>query len=234
MTAQNAVAASGRDMQERSYRPRFPRASVHNVRDDARRKESKPMDIFAGDPRFSGYRSCDRRRVRRARPRALVREWSAPTGGEIDRAVASKEFTGKLFETFLTPIVDRAYRARRLAAVGLGRQSDFTVDRARRAATAIGLTARQKKIARVAFRRARRARVAGHDSGNRRGADAGRVRRRALQDRGLRSVRADRRSASSSTKRVAGQRRSVPRAAVASSASTATWRGSSTTSRETR
>jgi leucyl aminopeptidase len=109
------------------------------------------MDVFAGDPRsadtdlvivtaFEGEVS------------GLAGEWSAPTGGEIDRAAASKEFSGKLFESFITPIVDRGYKARRLAAIGLGLQSDFTVDRARRAATVMGLNARQKKIARVAFR----------------------------------------------------------------------------------
>ncbi|MEO5742942.1 MAG: leucyl aminopeptidase [Vicinamibacterales bacterium] len=81
----------------------------------------------------------------------LAAGWSDPTGGEIDRAIASKEFTGKLFETLVTPIVDRQYRARRLAAIGLGRQSEFTVDRARRVAAAIGLMARNRKIARVAF-----------------------------------------------------------------------------------
>ena len=81
----------------------------------------------------------------------LVPRWSEPTGGEIDRAIASKEFSGKLFETFVTPIVDRGYRARRLAAIGLGVESEFMVDRARRVATAIGLTARHRKIARVAF-----------------------------------------------------------------------------------
>jgi leucyl aminopeptidase len=122
---------------------------VHNVR-MADGQKSKPMDVFAGDPRsvdtdlvivaaFEGEAST------------LVPRWSDPTGGEIDRAIASKEFSGKLFETFVTPIVDRGHRARRLAAIGLGAQSEFMVDRARRAATAIGLTARQRKIARVAF-----------------------------------------------------------------------------------
>jgi leucyl aminopeptidase len=113
-------------------------------------QKSNPMDVFAGDPRsadtdlvvvaaFEGEAST------------LVPRWSEPTGGEIDRAVASKEFSGKLFETFVTPIVDRGYRARRLAAIGLGVQSEFRVDRARRAATAIGLTARHRKIGRVTF-----------------------------------------------------------------------------------
>jgi leucyl aminopeptidase len=107
------------------------------------------MDVFAGDPRsadtdlvivtaFEGQASA-------------LAQWSPATGGEIDRAVASTEFTGKLFETYVTPIVDRAYRARRLAAIGLGEEKGFTVDRARRAASAIALTARQKKIARVGF-----------------------------------------------------------------------------------
>ena len=112
--------------------------------------KSKGMDVFAGDPRsadtdlvivaaFEGEAS------------ALAPAWSAPTGGELDRALASKEFSGKLFETFVTPIGDLAYRARRVAAIGLGPQEDFTVDRARRVAAAIGLTARQKKIGRIAF-----------------------------------------------------------------------------------
>ena len=111
---------------------------------------SKPMDVFIGEPR-----SADTELVIVAafegEAAALTGEWSAPTGGEVDRAVASKEFGGKLFEMLLTPIVDRAYRARRLAAIGLGRKADFTVDRARRAASAIALTARQRKIARLAF-----------------------------------------------------------------------------------
>ena len=112
--------------------------------------KSTPMDVFAGDPRsvdtdlvivaaFEGEAS------------ALAAAWSEPTGGEIDRALGSKEFSGKLFETFVTPIMDRRFRARRLAAIGLGLQSEFMVDRARRVATAIGLMARHKRIARVAF-----------------------------------------------------------------------------------
>jgi leucyl aminopeptidase len=107
------------------------------------------MDIFAGDPR-----SADTDLVIvtafEAQASALA-DWSPATGGEIDRAVASKEFIGKLFEMFFTPIVDRSYRARRLAAIGLGEEKSFTIDRARRVAAAIGHTARQRKIPRVAF-----------------------------------------------------------------------------------
>jgi leucyl aminopeptidase len=56
-----------------------------------------------------------------------------------------------LYETFLSPAVGGEFRARRLAVIGLGPQDDLTVDRVRRAAAAIGLAARRKKIARIAF-----------------------------------------------------------------------------------
>ena len=112
-------------------------------------QKSKPMDVFAGDSRtadtdlvivgaFEGQTSS-------------LAAWSTATRAETDRATASKEFSGKLYETFITPLVEGGFRAGRLAVVGLGEQSDFTVDRARRVATAIGLTARQKKIPRIAF-----------------------------------------------------------------------------------
>jgi leucyl aminopeptidase len=109
------------------------------------------MDVFAGEPR-----SADTDLVIvtafEEEAGALSGDWSVPTGGELDQAITSKEFSGKLFETLLTPIVDRGYRPRRLAAIGLGRQRDFTVDRARRAAAAMAMTARQRKIPRLAFR----------------------------------------------------------------------------------
>jgi leucyl aminopeptidase len=110
--------------------------------------KSKPMNLFAGAPQgadtdlvivsaFEGQAS------------ALAR-WSAATAGELDRAIASREFTGKLFESFLTPLVADGFRARRLAAIGLGPERDFTVERARRVSTAIALLARQKRISRIA------------------------------------------------------------------------------------
>jgi leucyl aminopeptidase len=113
-------------------------------------RKSKPLDAFAGDPRSA---DTDIVTVAAFEEEASILEpgWSDSTGGEVARAIAAKEFTGKLFETFVTAIVDRGYRARRLAAIGLGRRSDFTVDRARRVATAIGLMARNRKIPRVSF-----------------------------------------------------------------------------------
>jgi leucyl aminopeptidase len=77
--------------------------------------------------------------------------WSQATKGELERAIGSKEFCGKLYEFFVTPLSDRSYRASRFAAIGVGPAADFTIDRARRAATAAGLAARQRKISRMAF-----------------------------------------------------------------------------------
>src|SRR6476646_9004594 len=105
-------------------------------------RKSKPMDIFVNDiraldtdlvivPRFEGEPAPD--------------AWSQPTSGELARAVSSKEFSGKLYELFFAAIADRAFRAGRLAAVGLGAPADFTTDRARRGATAAAIVARQKK-----------------------------------------------------------------------------------------
>src|SRR5262245_34632020 len=44
----------------------------------------------------------------------------AATGGEIARALDSKEFQGKAFDLFVTPITDSAWRARRVALIGGG------------------------------------------------------------------------------------------------------------------
>ena len=111
-------------------------------------RKSNAMDMFAGDirtldtdlvivPVFDGDGAGD--------------SWSQATGGELARAVASKEFCAKLYEVFLAQISDRGYRAGRLAALGLGSAADFTTDRARRGATAVGLAARQRRIERIAF-----------------------------------------------------------------------------------
>ena len=107
------------------------------------------MGVFADDPRtvdtdlaiFGAFEG----------QAASLPALSGATRSEIDRAVASKEFTGKLYETFLTRLTDGEFLARRLAVIGLGLQEDFTIDRARRVATAIALTAIQKKISRIAF-----------------------------------------------------------------------------------
>ena len=75
---------------------------------------------------------------------------SDATGGAIERALASKEIQGKPYELFLTPVV-RGWRAARVALVGAGPASDFTLERLRRMATAAALAARQRRVTRIAF-----------------------------------------------------------------------------------
>ena len=106
------------------------------------------MHVFSGDlrtldtdlvilPVFEGERAPE--------------PWSAATGGEIARALGSKEFCGALYEIFFAPVSDRSVRAGRVALVGAGAAGDFTTLRARRIATAAALQARQRKTARMAF-----------------------------------------------------------------------------------
>jgi leucyl aminopeptidase len=73
------------------------------------------------------------------------------TGGEITRAFASREFTGKAYEIFLTSVVGGGWRARRLALVGAGARETADLDRLRRVAAAFGITARKRRLGRVAF-----------------------------------------------------------------------------------
>jgi leucyl aminopeptidase len=71
--------------------------------------------------------------------------------GEISRARQSGEFRGKAFELFLTPAGQNGWRPGRIALVGAGPRQDVEADRLRRIATTAGLTARQRRITRVAF-----------------------------------------------------------------------------------
>ena len=73
------------------------------------------------------------------------------TGGEVSRAVATREFRGKPFELFVTPVVGRGWRARRVGLVGGGRRAEYDTDRARRVATAVAMAARDRRIGRLAF-----------------------------------------------------------------------------------
>jgi leucyl aminopeptidase len=69
------------------------------------------------------------------------------TAGELTRALASKEFTGRLFDQFVTPVVDRAWRARRLALVGSGPVNGFDAGLVRKLAAAAALAARHLTLA---------------------------------------------------------------------------------------
>ncbi len=73
------------------------------------------------------------------------------TGGEIARALGSGEFTGKPYELFVAPVVDRSWKPGRIALVGAGPASDYTAFIARRIATAGALAGRQRRVARLAF-----------------------------------------------------------------------------------
>jgi leucyl aminopeptidase len=75
----------------------------------------------------------------------------AAAGGEVARAFGSGEFTGRLYDFYLTPISDRRWRAARVALVGAGRRESADLDRLRRVATACGLSARKRRIARLGF-----------------------------------------------------------------------------------
>src|SRR5687768_3643680 len=72
-------------------------------------------------------------------------------GGALSRARTSGEFKGKLFDTFIAPITVPAWKTRRAMFVGGGRSADWTPDRLRRVAATVGLQARQRHIARLAF-----------------------------------------------------------------------------------
>ena len=75
----------------------------------------------------------------------------AATGGEITRALSTREFQGKPFELFIAAIVDKSWRTRRVALVGGGRRLESGTDIVRKLATAGGLAGRQRRLGRVGF-----------------------------------------------------------------------------------
>ncbi len=83
-------------------------------------------------------------------PKALG-DLDGATGGEVSRALSSKEFTGKVFELFFTPITGAGWKCRRVLLVGGGPVEAFTIDLARRTAATAMLAARQRKVDRMAI-----------------------------------------------------------------------------------
>ena len=73
------------------------------------------------------------------------------TGGQLTRALSSKEFTGKTFDMFVTPTVNSSWKGRRIALIGAGREGTFDTALARRLATVASLAARQRRIESLAF-----------------------------------------------------------------------------------
>ena len=72
-------------------------------------------------------------------------------GAELERAIGTKELSGRLYELFIAAVTDGAWHARRIAFVGAGRAADFTGDVARKVASAAGLAVKQRRVARAAF-----------------------------------------------------------------------------------
>jgi leucyl aminopeptidase len=84
-------------------------------------------------------------------PAGAVPGLDAATGGEIARAIASKEFTAQPFDLFLASVANADWRARRVALIGGGQSREFSPEVARKLAAAAGLAARQRRVGRVAF-----------------------------------------------------------------------------------
>ncbi|MCA1560870.1 MAG: hypothetical protein LC804_11580 [Acidobacteria bacterium] len=75
----------------------------------------------------------------------------AATGGEIGRARGAREFVGRLYDVFLTPVTGRGWAAGRVALIGAGRREEYSTDRLRKLASAVGLAVRQRRVMRLAF-----------------------------------------------------------------------------------
>src|SRR5206468_3933259 len=76
---------------------------------------------------------------------AAVPALDAATGGEVARALASKEFAARPYDFFLATITDRSWRVRRVALIGAGPAAAFGSDLLRKLAVSAGIAARQRR-----------------------------------------------------------------------------------------
>jgi leucyl aminopeptidase len=74
---------------------------------------------------------------------------AAGTGGQVHRAIESRELQGRPYEYFTTPL--SGWKAPRLALVGAGKRTDFDTERLRRVATAAALGARLRRVKRIVW-----------------------------------------------------------------------------------
>jgi leucyl aminopeptidase len=81
---------------------------------------------------------------------ADLRLLDAATGGALQRALHSQELRGKLYEQFVTPVTN-GWRVGRIAFIGAGKQSEFSLERVRRLASAASLSARDRRIQRFGW-----------------------------------------------------------------------------------
>jgi len=84
-------------------------------------------------------------------PAAAIDGLDGALGGELARALASKEFGAKPFEIFLTPVTGSGWNTRRVALMGAGRRASFDAAIVRKLATAAAADARKRHVARAAF-----------------------------------------------------------------------------------
>src|SRR4051794_33488323 len=73
------------------------------------------------------------------------------SGGELARALASGEFSGRLYECFVTAVLDPSWHARRLLFIGAGKRGGVGGETLRKVAAAAGLWGKQRRIQRVGF-----------------------------------------------------------------------------------
>ena len=81
---------------------------------------------------------------------AELRALDAATGGALLRAQHSQELRGKLYEQLVTPVTN-GWRIGRVAFIGAGKRSEFTLERVRRLAAAASLSARERRVQRFAW-----------------------------------------------------------------------------------
>jgi leucyl aminopeptidase len=84
-------------------------------------------------------------------PATAVAGLDVAVGGEIGRALTSKEVQGKAYELFTTGLVEKSWGPKRILLIGGGSYDGATSDQLRRLAVAGGLAARQKRVDRAAF-----------------------------------------------------------------------------------
>ncbi len=81
---------------------------------------------------------------------AELRALDTATGGALLRAHQSQELRGKLYEQLVTPVTN-GWRIGRVAFIGAGQRSEFTLERVRRLAAAAALSARERRVQRFAW-----------------------------------------------------------------------------------
>jgi len=83
-------------------------------------------------------------------PASAVAGLDAASSGEVARALTAAEFEGKAYDFFFAPIADRGWTPRRVMLVG-GGAGERGQDVARKLATAAGIAARNRRVARAAY-----------------------------------------------------------------------------------